>query len=298
MNDRHTYRRPDKNRVEQETKLIQQKRKQSGVSFPSAAKQEHVLIVRFDLQSGIIRDPARARNGLRSLCTFLQRIDKDMVKLDVLSEDGSLFQHSFKTYNFSATLGFGAPFFEKLDIELENRPRRLYSMPDHLELLDPVPYVLSQTDMILQIGSSKDFVNRKVLHDDAYYLQEDQSAGYGVSEIQTKKDDGGDITDIDCALREWAVIKDIHSGFQRIDGRNLMGFNDGVSNPDRLQNDVIWTTEIDEKKELKDGSYMVFQKIAHDLEVLEKARNQRTGKMGRAKKGYWFIGRYSIERRR
>ena len=32
---------------------------------------------------------------------------------------------------------------------------------------------------------------------------------------------------------------------------------------------------------------MVFQKIAHDLRVLEKARNQRTGKMGRAKKGYW-----------
>ena len=30
-----------------------------------------------------------------------------------------------------------------------------------------------------------------------------------------------------------------------------MGFNDGVSNPDRLQNDVIWTTEIDEKKELE-----------------------------------------------
>ena len=83
-------------------------------------------------------------------------------------------------------------------------------MPDHLELLDPVPYVLSQTDMILQIGSSKDFVNRKVLNDYAYYLQEDQSAGYGVSEIQTKKDDGGDITDIDCALREWAVIRKIY----------------------------------------------------------------------------------------
>ena len=39
-----------------------------------------------------------------------------MVKLDVLSEDGSLFQHYSKIYNFSATLGFGAPFFEKLDM--------------------------------------------------------------------------------------------------------------------------------------------------------------------------------------
>jgi Dyp-type peroxidase family len=50
----------------------------------------------------------------------------------------------------------------------------------------------------------------------------------------------------------------------------LMGFNDGVSNPipgsGAPFDDVVWTTKQDEGENLKDGTYMVFQKIEHDLE--------------------------------
>jgi len=49
-----------------------------------------------------------------------------------------------------------------------------------------------------------------------------------------------------------------------------MGFLDGISQPERLRNDVIWTTRNDETAALTDGTYMVFQKIEHDLERWEK----------------------------
>jgi Dyp-type peroxidase family len=74
------------------------------------------------------------------------------------------------------------------------------------------------------------------------------------------------VPDIYTAIKNWANITDFHSGFQRIDGKNLLGFNDGISNPFRLSNDVIWTTRTDEPEKFRDGTYMVFQKIEHDLE--------------------------------
>lgn len=75
--------------------------------------------------------------------------------------------------------------------------------------------------------------------------------------------------DIVSAIEGWATITDVHAGFQRIDGRNLMGFNDDVSNPTsnpQLFNKVVWTTKDSERDILKDGIYMVFQKIEHDLD--------------------------------
>ena len=72
--------------------------------------------------------------------------------------------------------------------------------------------------------------------------------------------------DISTAVSDWAIVTDVHAGFQRVDGRNLMGFNDGISNVDRLKNDVIWTNKQDENERLREGTYMVFSKIEHDLE--------------------------------
>jgi Dyp-type peroxidase family len=76
--------------------------------------------------------------------------------------------------------------------------------------------------------------------------------------------------DITSALEGWAIIVDVNDGFQRLDGRNLMGFNDGVSNlvpgSGAAFDDVVWTTKQDEGENLKDGTYMVFQKIEHDLD--------------------------------
>ena len=49
-----------------------------------------------------------------------------------------------------------------------------------------------------------------------------------------------------------------------------MGFNDGVSNPTPGNgasfDNVVWVTKQDEGEILKDGTYMVYQKIEHDLD--------------------------------
>ena len=57
-----------------------------------------------------------------------------------------------------------------------------------------------------------------------------------------------DPPDIYTALKGWAKVIDVHAGFQRLDGKNLLGFNDGISNPFRLVNNVTWTTRDDERK--------------------------------------------------
>ena len=162
--------------------------------------------------------------------------------------------------------------------------------------------------MIIQIGSTKDFVNRWVLENNMQtdedepieMLLKKQKDGKLSHETHKKilKELSDDTTPVGVKLREgerccpdgqilssveeecvpdimsaiqgWATVTDVHAGFQRIDGRNLMGFNDGVSNPKPKPGDifdeVVWTIQDDEGEELKDGTYMVFQKIEHDLD--------------------------------
>ena len=57
-----------------ETRLVRQKRKQPGIAFPSAAKQEHLLIIRLDIS----RSPTiSVKDGLKRLCRVFQRIDNE-----------------------------------------------------------------------------------------------------------------------------------------------------------------------------------------------------------------------------
>ena len=158
-------------------------------------------------------------------------------------------------FNFSATIGFGISLFDKLGIPADRRPKRLKSMPDHSGLADIAPYSLEQTDLIIQLGSRVDFINRWVLENNFEPTNE-----------REKK-----IHDIVSAIRGWAIVTDVHAGFQRLDGRNLMGFNDGLSNPNPGAGEefdrFVWITEDDkELEEFTNGTYMVFQKIAHDLD--------------------------------
>ena len=69
----------------------------------------------------------------------------------------------FKDYKFSATVGFGLGFFERLNVSIDKRPKHLLEMPDHSGLGDPSPYTLAQTDLIIQIASIADHINRWVL---------------------------------------------------------------------------------------------------------------------------------------
>lgn len=252
---------------------LEGRRRQPGVTFPSARKQQHLLIVRFDISRSALGDTDKlaVRDGLRRVCSFFDAIEKGTKKRDILLEDGSIKPVKLSEFEFSATLGLGIGFFEKLKIDPKNCPRKLKQMPNHIGLRDPVPYVFVQTDFLIQLCSCNEDIN--------HWVFQHSSAKPRVLDEKEKKQHYGyvernpldalyaeDEIDLYSAITDWANITDVHEGFQRIDGKNLLGFNDGISNPPRLSNDVVWTTNQDEVEKLTDGTYMVFQKIEHDLE--------------------------------
>jgi Dyp-type peroxidase family len=258
--------------------LINERIKQPGVEFPKPGQQEHLLIVRLNIvDKGVIRvgldDPIdtpekRKQNlrksvhdGLINLLTFLDSLHTGKKQIDQLTKGGGIKRASIgyivnpEEFNFSATIGFGIGFFDKLGIPTNKRPKLLKSMPNHIGLGDIAPYSLEQSDLIIQLGSRVDFINRWVLENN----------------FQPTNEDEKEIHDIVSAIRDWAMITDVHVGFQRLDGRNLMGFNDGISNPNPGAGEefdrFVWLKEEDnELKEFINGTYMVFQKIAHDLD--------------------------------
>ena len=130
-------------------------------------------------------------------------------------------------FDFTGTIGFGKSFFKSLNV-LEKCPKNLSDMPDHLELGDSIPYVLTQTDIILQLASNNNSVNRMVLQNDLYlrYPENYHARNYG-----SLSGPQGPALDIFGAINGWANITDVHAGFHRTDGRNLMGFYDGNFKP-------------------------------------------------------------------
>ncbi|MGI0044130.1 MAG: Dyp-type peroxidase, partial [Nitrososphaeraceae archaeon] len=287
-------------REAEEKRLIEEKRKQPGVVFPSASRQEHLLIIRLNLRSSAEKNILLVQNGLRRLCGLFKEMEEGAIKVDELEGDGSTEQYPLSKYNFSSTIGFGAGFFAKLRIT-RNKPKKLYEMPDHKGLRDPLPYVLLQTDLLIQLGSNRESINRWILQNDSYQTKGDDNDGAldDFSDTNSwRKYEGTkpkEIRDIVTAIGDWAYITDVHSGFQRIDGRNLMGFDDGISNPDRLQNNIVWTADDDERS-LVDGTYMVFQKIYHDLEQWRTLSITEQEKwVGRSKATGLLIGTLSKE---
>jgi Dyp-type peroxidase family len=280
-----------------EKQFRSEKRKQQGVAFPSASEQEHILIIRFDISRNLSDDKdsnkKSVRQGLQSLCGLFDLIDQGVQKIDELQPNGNIEPVELAKFNFSFTIGFGISFFEKLDIIAKNRPRTLTSMPSNQELGDITPYALHQTDFIIQLGSQVDYVNRWVYQNstDRIKMEDKTNVNANPKFPLTAKSMRIRSPDILTALKGWANITDIHSGFQRIDGRNLLGFNDGISNPDRLSNDVIWTTVKDEDIRFKDSTYMVFQKIEHDLEKWQSMEVEKQEKwIGRSKATGLLLG--------
>jgi Dyp-type peroxidase family len=283
-----------KRRLLRINKMIEERRKQPGIEFPDQRAQLHVLLVRINLSRHVENrcktpDTDLVRNGLIRLCGLFERIYKGEKSMDQLGEDGMLRRkHLVNEYRFSATVGFGLGFFDRLNIKIEKRPKCLREMPDHSGLGDPTPYSLSQTDLIIQIASKADHINRWILENtlqapqqqdeaDGSNAKQDCPEGIVLKPNQRCCPDGQILEkgqkctpDITSALDGWATIEDVHAGFQRLDGRNLMGFNDGVSNPTPGSglsfDNVVWTTKQDEGEVLKDGTYMVYQKIEHDLD--------------------------------
>jgi Dyp-type peroxidase family len=327
---------------------------QSGIAFPSASEQEHLLIIRLDIAGNLFKNDfneyrRRVKKGLRRLCTLFENIHEGKKRIDELTTEKNSpdearlkSQDLRKVFKFSSTIGFGYGFFEKLGIPENRRPKKLREMPDHEQLGDITPYSLAQTDLIIQLCSTKDFVNRWVLENT---LQPDKdevivkllkkqkerklnseterrilkkllvnTTPKGLTPLLKEGErvcsDGqvlssGEeecVPDIVSAIDEWATITDIHAGFQRIDGRNLMGFNDGVSNPrpgkdekGKLFDEQVFTTKDDENnKDLDYGTYMVFQKIQHDLEQwLKLSLDEQQEWVGRSKGTGLLLGTLS-----
>jgi Dyp-type peroxidase family len=229
---------------------------QPGIAFPSASDQTNLLIIRLDLAATRI-NPEVVSAGLRRLCKLFADLDSGKKKMEVLDDrTGKPKQVNVREhFHFSATVGFGEGFFDLLKVPEGSRPAKLKAMPDHDGLGDVIPYSLGQTDLVLQLGSSSAFVNRWVLENTL------QPAGPNPTPTDTP-------ADVVTAVRGWATITDTHDGFQRTDGRNLQGFNDGVSNPragSAQFDQVVWAAG-DPNEAFRWGTYMVFQKILHDLD--------------------------------
>ena len=244
------------------------KRGSVGFHSPQRESRLYLLIIRLNLKPNLRGETKLVRDGLKRLCSLFERIDSGKVTIDIKDESGDVVSSKLTDFGFSATVGFGIGFFEKLRIDRKNCPRKLDEMPLHTHLGDPEQYIFTQTDMILQLCSNMDFVNHWVFKTDSYPITPSEELKYKGGGLEPNAEEK--IHDISTAVNEWAIVTDIHSGFQRLDGRNLMGFLDGISQPERLRNDVIWTTGSDETPTLIDGTYMVFQKIEHDLERWEK----------------------------
>ena len=239
-------------RAAKESVLVGDRVHQPGIGFPAATAQRHLLIVRIDLAAGgdLARRRLLVQEGLARLCGLFARIADGTVTMDVPGDHG-LVTRALTHWQFTATVAFGPGFFEGLAIPVEKRPRRIRPMPSAEALGDRAPYSMGQTDMLVQLGATDDFINRFVL------------------ENALGADDDGKPLDIMHALAGWATVADAHAGFQRVDGRNLQGFLDGTSNPRRLSplfDRLVWTTFDDEPLALVNGSYLVFQKIVHDLD--------------------------------
>jgi Dyp-type peroxidase family len=275
-----------------EKQMIEQKRKQAGVAFPSQTKQENLLIVRLNvlpLNLNVIS------NGLKHLCTFFENIDSGVIKTNELIQ-GTIVMSPLSVFNFSATIGFGRSFFQKLDL-MSKCPKKLIDIPNYSTAGDFSRYSLSQTDIIIQICSSKYSLNKMILQNDWYLFYDNDYL-----ERNSIKLSSSDLLVLDIleGINGWAKITDIHVGFLRTDGRNIKGFYDGISNPDRINNDVIWTSSNKEMNESADATYMVFNKIEHNLEEwykLDLATHEKL--IGRSKATGLLLGTLSpdIEQR-
>jgi Dyp-type peroxidase family len=281
-------------RIARMNKIKAELRKQPGIEFPAPRDQPHILIIRINLSRHVdfghnSPDNDQVRKGLKRICGLFERIWKGEKTIDEFGQDGMLRRKNLvDDYGFSATVGFGLGFFDRLSISDEKRPRHLREMPDHVGLGDVSPYSLTQTDLLIQIASKSDHINRWVLENtlqaplqndigEEQDIKKDCPEGIDLKPNQRCCPDGQILElgqkctpDITSALEGWATVEDVHAGFQRLDGRNLLGFNDGVSNPSpgtgAYFDNVVWVTKQDEGEVLKDGTYLVYQKIEHDLD--------------------------------
>lgn len=275
------------NREVLERQMIDARRRQSGIAFPAPRDQNYALIIRFNISP--ITDRTQIIDGLNKLCLLMEHIDSGAMVREEKTEEGDSVWSPLSTSNFTSTIGFGKRFFKGQNI-LEKCPKYLYDMPEHSELLDSYPYTLQQTDMILQLASNDYAVNRLVLQSDSYLQYNNYSKKYKTGSYDSKSLP----SDFEGALRGWADISDIHGGFHRTDGKNLMGFYDGISNPDRLGNDY-WISK-DEDSKYADGTIMVFQKIEHDLRLWEQLTVQaQESWVGRSKATGLLLGTISEE---
>jgi len=268
---------------------MNEKRRQGGISFPAPRKQEYVLMIRINVNTP--RDPENVKEGLKKLCTLFELIEKGGLEIeDNSSEEGGIDFYSLSQFNFTVTVGFGSTFFRKLDL-MNKCPIKLYEMPNAPELGDNSPYVLPQTDIILQIASNDYSVNRMVLQNDNYFKPYKNYTSRNGGHLNYFESGPFDIIE---AISGWAEIADVHTGFRRADGRNLMGFYDGISNPYRLDINDIWITKDEGGQELADGTFMVFQKIEHNLNDWHKLDvDQQEKWVGRSKATGLLLGTLS-----
>src|SRR5947209_2295 len=113
MNGNGSHRIAKPERDKKKKQLLEEKSKQAGIGFPSAGKQEHLMIIRLDLARQP-PDPGHpdlrrqtVRDGLQRLCTLFDQIDRGKKKIDTLQDDGTIVPMPLSNFEFSATIAFG-----------------------------------------------------------------------------------------------------------------------------------------------------------------------------------------------
>ncbi len=92
-----------------EKSYIKKKRRQAGIEFPSARKQEQLLIIRFDISQSVLDkgNIDEVRRGLKQLCTMLDEMDSGIIKIENLLPNGDMKLVKLSDFNFSSTCRIG-----------------------------------------------------------------------------------------------------------------------------------------------------------------------------------------------
>ena len=102
----------DKNsRRREEERLWNETKRQRGVSFPSANKQEYVLIVRLNLKPKARGEIKLVRHGLKRLCGLFERIDAGEEKINIKNDKRRPNKFKANRLQFLRYSGFRYRFF-------------------------------------------------------------------------------------------------------------------------------------------------------------------------------------------
>ncbi|MBV9773062.1 MAG: Dyp-type peroxidase [Gemmatimonadetes bacterium] len=210
---------------------------------------DHMVVVRANVTTPSME---RLQTGLRELTVVVEDFLAGMDRKRHSSRDPD----DHRGWNTGAVIGFGPTFFRDRET---GEPRF------------PFPLVPKQLDFLRLEGDDRFGVDPVSTQADLVIAFESQSYTLAMS--------GYDHVVEYVRRTEWLDLVDVVQGVTRGDGRNHLGFYDGVRNPtlDSTPSlyDVTMVRPPDEAPALESGSYMVHRRYSFDLERWAAAADEQ-----------------------